>query len=94
MSDIAPPIRAIFFVKLTMSFIRCSGFSCFQKSCMMGVTPARKPAIAAVPNFGRTPSRMLVPPAIRAAPVSWTAKSGLGTFFSAAYCASSRVCLK
>src|SRR5205814_2212813 len=35
-----------------------------QKSCITGETPARNPITAAVPIFGLTPSKMLVPPAI------------------------------
>jgi len=77
----APPSNAMFFVKLIMSFMRCSGSALCQKLCMMGDTPARNPAIAAVPSFGFTPSRMLAPPATIAAPVRSTARSGMGTFF-------------
>jgi hypothetical protein len=43
MSAVAPPASAMFFMKLTVSFMRWSACSAFQKSCLLGEMPARKP---------------------------------------------------
>jgi hypothetical protein len=62
MSAVAPPASAMFFMKLTVSFMRWSACSAFQKSCVLGEMPARKPRMTAAASFGLTSSRTLRPP--------------------------------
>ena len=80
----APPANARFFEKLIMSFMRTSGSSLRQKSCMTGETPAKNPMMAKALNFGFTPSRRLAPPKISGSADNVTADSGVGTAFDSA----------
>jgi hypothetical protein len=66
-------------MKLIMLFVRVSGSSLRQKSCMIGETPARNPKSAMAPSFGFTPSNMLVPPINNGTADRVTANSGWGT---------------
>jgi len=76
--------NARFFEKLIMSFMRTSGSSLRQKSCMTGETPAKNPMMAKALNFGFTPSRRLAPPKISGSADNVTADSGVGTAFDSA----------
>jgi len=81
----APPRSARFLLKWTISFMRWFGSCTFQKLCITGETPARKPAIAAAPSFA-------LPPAVcscRRQPtphhVATTATSGIRNVLAPAY---------
>jgi hypothetical protein len=79
----------MFLVKFTISAMRCSADSSFQKLCITGDTAAKNPMMAAAPSLGFVPRMMLDPPTTSANPVSATVASGLGTCLVPAYCASS-----